>query len=115
MECFFARSLAPFQNLYTGMECHISTQVPAFCTQSCNLDAKDPAFFLKNSTEMVAGLSEFVVTVHQVFMTVRCPQSVCSRFRLSFCDTSIISETTVWRLQDLKNRAHDGRVVCVEI
>jgi len=52
------------------MECHISTQVPAFCTQSCNLDAKDQAFFLKNSTGTVAGLSEFVVTVHQVFMTL---------------------------------------------
>jgi hypothetical protein len=52
------------------MECHISIQVPAFYTQSCNLDAKDPVFFLKNSTGMVAGLSEFVVTVHHVFMTL---------------------------------------------
>jgi hypothetical protein len=30
----------------------------------------DPAFFLKNSTGTVAGLSEFVVTVHQMFMTL---------------------------------------------
>jgi len=38
------------------MYCHISTQVPAF--------------FLENSTEKVAGLSEFVVTVHSLFMTL---------------------------------------------
>ena len=43
-------------------------QVPAFCTQSRNLDAKERAFFLKNLTGMVEGLSEFRVTVHQVFM-----------------------------------------------